>query len=147
MFADGACTNNGSPGARAGTGVAYRNHDSSQLSIPITDGEDNSPSRSNQRAELFAAKLSLTVLAEAAEINTQETSSKPKDESAGWIIATDSENVVKGMTEWFPKWKVCSLSLVVSYQVSDQVCRKTTGARLEGPDQLILTSFLLSTAR
>ena len=135
VFTDGACTNNGSPGAKAGAGVAYGNHNGSQLSIPITDDEDNFPLRSNQRAELYAAKLGLTFLAEAAEINTQETSSKPTDESADWIIATDSEYVVKGMTEWLPKWKVCSLFLAESYHVSDQVCRKTTGARLEGPDQ------------
>lgn len=28
------------------------------------------------------------------------------DETA-WMIVTDSEYVVKGVTEWLPKWKVC----------------------------------------
>ncbi|KAJ5029793.1 hypothetical protein J3E73DRAFT_379654 [Bipolaris maydis] len=29
----------------------------------------------------------------------------PKRGAAAWIVATDSEYVVKGMTEWLPKWK------------------------------------------
>ncbi|KAH5365292.1 hypothetical protein HBI68_181080 [Parastagonospora nodorum] len=105
VFTDGACTHNGNPRARAGAGVAYGNNDVSQLSIPITDDEDHFPLRSNQRAELYAARLGLAFLAEAAHINTQEASGKPKNKLADWIIATDSEYVVKGMTEWLPKWK------------------------------------------
>ena len=30
------------------------------------------------------------------------------DERKSWVIATDSEYVVKGMTEWLPAWKVCT---------------------------------------
>ncbi|EMD97378.1 hypothetical protein COCC4DRAFT_72690 [Bipolaris maydis ATCC 48331] len=43
IFTDGACTDNGRPGAKAGVGVAYGNDDSSQLSKPITDKVDNFP--------------------------------------------------------------------------------------------------------
>lgn len=53
---------------------------------------DNFPLRSNQRAELCAAKSGLEFFAEAY---TKEL----KSEAEAWIIATDSEYVVKGMTE------------------------------------------------
>ncbi|KAF2110283.1 ribonuclease H-like domain-containing protein [Lophiotrema nucula] len=105
IFTDGACTNNGQPAAKAGVGVAYGNTDGSQLSIPITDLADNFPLRSNQRAELYAAQLGLEFLAEADGANTKEPTGKPKGKSEAWIIATDSEYVVKGMTEWLPRWK------------------------------------------
>ena len=98
IFIDGACTNNGKPTAKAGVGVAYGNDDSSQMSEPITDTVDNFPLRSNQRAELCAAKSGLEFFAEA-----HDKDSTSEDEA--WIIATDSEYVVKGMTEWLPKWK------------------------------------------
>lgn len=99
ILTDGACMNNGQHAAKAGVGVAYGNNEDSQLSKPITDLEDNFPLRSNQRAELYAAKLGLEFFAEADKVDTE-------DESESWIIATDSEYVVKGMTEWLPKWKV-----------------------------------------
>jgi ribonuclease HI len=101
IFTDGACTNNGQPAGRAGVGVAYGNDDGSQLSKPITDMVDNFPLRSNQRAELYAAKLGVEFLSEAYTKHA-------KDETGAWIVATDSEYVVKGMTEWLPKWRVCS---------------------------------------
>lgn len=78
------------------------------MSIPIADSADNFPLRSNQRAELYAAKLGLELLAKVDGVNTKERTGKPKGESEAWIIATDSEYVVKGMTEWLPKWKVYS---------------------------------------
>jgi ribonuclease HI len=53
---------------------------------------DNFPLRSNQRAELCAAKLGLDLVVEA---RTEEYSS----EAEVWIIATDSEYIVKGITE------------------------------------------------
>lgn len=99
VFTDGACTNNGRPEAKAGVGVAYGNDDGSQLSKPITDMFDNFPLRSNQRAELCAAKLGVELLAEA---HTKE----PESEAEAWIIATNSQYVVKGMTEWLPTWRV-----------------------------------------
>jgi ribonuclease HI len=100
VFTDGACTNKGRPGAQAGVGVAYGRDDGSQLSKPITDMVDNFPLRSNQRAELCAAKLGVELLASSYV-------KESKSEADAWIIATDSEYVVKGMIEWLPKWKVC----------------------------------------
>jgi ribonuclease HI len=108
VFTDGACTNNGRPEARAGAGVAYTSTHcpGGHFEVPITNSEDNSTLRSNQRAELLAAKLGLEILDMAAKLNSDESSGVPGDGSA-WIIATDSEYVVKGMTEWLPAWKVC----------------------------------------
>ena len=57
-----------------------------------------------RRVEL--AGVGLEFLAEADRINTKEPSDKSKGESKAWIIATDSEYVVKGMTEWLPTWRV-----------------------------------------
>ena len=108
IFTDGACINNGRPEAKAGVGVAFGKNDRSQLSMPITDSMDNFARRSNQRAELYAAKLGLKFLAEADRVNTKEPTGESRRESKAWIIATDSEYVVKGMTEWLPTWRVYS---------------------------------------
>lgn len=98
IFTDGACANNGQPGAKSGVGLAYGNGEGSQLSKPITDMVDIFPLRSNQRAELLAAKLGVEFLSKAY-------TKDPTDKAAAWIVATDSEYVVKGMTEWLPKWE------------------------------------------
>jgi ribonuclease HI len=148
IFTDGACINNGRPEAKAGVGVAYGKNDGSQLSMPITDSEDNFALRSNQRAELYAAKLGLEFLAEARRINTKEPPDKPEDKCDAWIIATDSEYVVKGMTEWLPTWRVYPTLLTRAFGVSsNRACRGTTGARPKVPNRQILICFSLSIAR
>jgi ribonuclease HI len=106
IFTDGACANNGLPTARAGLGVVYGNHEGAQLFMPITDLLDGFSLRSNQRAELLAAMKGLEVLAEAVRYSTTEPLGKRKDEPRVWIIATDSEYVTKGLTEWLPSWRV-----------------------------------------
>lgn len=63
VFTDGACTKNGRREAKAGVGVACGNDNRSHLSKPITDMVDNFSLRSNQRAELCAAKLGVELLA------------------------------------------------------------------------------------
>ena len=107
IFTDGACMRNGQPEAKSGVGVAIGSTDASQLSIPITDSEDSFPVRSNQRAELYAARLGLLFLAGLDELYTKKLSRQLKEEPKAWIIATDSEYVVKGLTEWLPTWRVC----------------------------------------
>ena len=102
VFTDGACTDNGKPSAKAGIGVAYSRSDDGQRSKPITDIVDNFPLRSNQRAELCAARFGLETL---AELHAGEDT---EGEECAWIIATDSEYVVRGMTEWLPTWKACT---------------------------------------
>jgi len=88
--------------------MAYGNNKRSQKSVPIVDSEDNFPLRSNQRAELYAAISGLKFLANADRENTEEPTGDSKGKSKAWIIATDSEYVVKGMTEWLPTWRVYS---------------------------------------
>jgi ribonuclease HI len=148
IFTDGACINNGRPEAKAGVGVAYGKNDGSQLSMPITDSADNFALRTNQRAELYAAKLGLEFLAEADRINTTEPSDKLKGESKAWIIATDSEYVVKGMTEWLPTWRVYPTILAKAFRdSSNRAYRGTTGARPKVLNRQIWICFSLSIAK
>lgn len=106
VFTDGACIYNGRPGAKTGAGVALGSTDAAQLSISITDLEDTCPVRSNQRAELYAAIAGLRYLADWDRLNSKESSRRLKREPKAWIIATDSEYAVKGITEWLPTWRV-----------------------------------------
>lgn len=103
VFTDGACLDNGLPGARAGVGVAFGSIDKFQQSIPL-DGLDASVAPSNQRAELQAAIAGIRALQASNDKIRREFK---KDSSSKWIVVTDSEYVVKGMTEWMPTWKVC----------------------------------------
>lgn len=107
VFTDGACLENGGPNARSGAGVAAGATEGFQLSIPITDKEDPFPVRSNQRAELIAAKEGLKFFGLLAEINEESAHHRSQQGAPVWIVATDSEYVVRGMTEWVPTWKVC----------------------------------------
>ncbi|KAJ6192139.1 ribonuclease H-like domain-containing protein [Bipolaris maydis] len=68
------------------------------MSKPITNTVDSFPLRSNQRAELYAAKSGLEIFSGAHDKD-------PQNEAKACIIATDSEYVVKEMTEWIPNWK------------------------------------------
>ena len=106
VFTDGACLENGRPDARAGAGVVVGSSDDDQLSAPITDEDDPFPLRSNQRAELYAARLGLEYMAQLHAAAVTRTGRRRQDPN--WIIATDSEYVVKGMTEWLPAWRVCN---------------------------------------
>ena len=70
-------------------------------SIPITDEIDPGQKRSSQRAELLAAIVGVKM--------AYPQHGRSEEEKQSLIIATDSEYVVKGMTEWFPEWKVSEL--------------------------------------
>lgn len=48
------------------------------------------------------------------QLKQLETSGPPTEERQSWVIATDSEYVVKGMTEWLPAWKVCARCILLS---------------------------------
>lgn len=75
--------------------------------MPITDLEDPSLVRSNQRAELHAAVVQF--FADTHKKNTVDEPLDPSEqELRALIVACDSEYVVKGMTEWLPAWRVCS---------------------------------------
>lgn len=109
VFTDGACPRNGQPDARAGLGAAIGVLENHKQAISVDDLIDDAK-RSNQRAELLAAIHGLRLLAQQnhhihsnRRFSQEEADPEVKER---WIIATDSEHVTKGMTEWLPKWKV-----------------------------------------
>lgn len=111
VFTDGACRNNGQLGATAGIGVASGYGENCQRAIPITEMLDQGQRRTSQRAELLAAIAGLDHMAERNRINKLVRVERSeafglRAATKSWIIATDSEYVVKGMTEWLPSWKV-----------------------------------------
>ncbi|KAI4182842.1 MAG: hypothetical protein LQ346_006466 [Caloplaca aetnensis] len=83
---------------------------------------DPGQKRTSQRAELLAALAGVRYMVELdslKEIDTLEPGSQaekqkrkkgrkppPRDSKKQWVIATDSEYVVKGITEWLPRWKL-----------------------------------------
>ena len=87
IFIDGACSNNGTPQARAGYGIKWSARDN--LSCRL---EGNDPETSN-RAELRAAIVALGL-----RIWDGEGFDKV-------VLACDSTYVVKGISEWVHKWK------------------------------------------
>lgn len=106
MFTDGACRMNGQNGATAGIGLARGSNDSSHLSMPITTEIDGNNKRTSQRAELLAAIKGVEhmvhlYVADESTINRTTIGGDPSetDDKTALIIATDSEYVVKGMTE------------------------------------------------
>ena len=120
VFTDGACRRNGQANATAGIGIACGEGEDEQLSVAITDKMDPGQKRTSQRAELLAALAGLKYLVAIYELKDDDEKKggeKKKhrslaDETA-WILATDSEYVVKGMTEWLPAWKVRKVLLIM----------------------------------
>ena len=107
---DGACSNNGKDGARSAIGVYF--------------GEDNEHNRSaqlamngrhtSQVAELKACIYALAkvfcmlaplFLPDEPELECERQMSRPHSTPQGVMIKSDSEYVVRGVTEWLPKWK------------------------------------------
>lgn len=66
--------------------------DKHSWSIPVDDDIDPGVPRTSQRAELLAAIEGLKKLHNVARNNM--------------VVVSDSEYVVKGITEWFPSWRV-----------------------------------------
>lgn len=110
IFTDGACLSNGHRNAQAGIGVAVGMCEKDQMAAPIDDRMDGVGKRTNQRAELLAALEGLKMMSRITPIDDDEAQSLRDQAYRGdpnaWVITTDSEYVVKGMTEWLPKWKV-----------------------------------------
>ncbi|THU84755.1 ribonuclease H-like protein [Dendrothele bispora CBS 962.96] len=122
----------GGGSSRAGIGAAAGQMKAEQQrSKPIDDTMDPGMPRTNQRAELLGAleglDLLLTLWKEMLEeaqkgkkrvhgegkkhrskSRTAYYEDDDEDEDDGsqkWIVATDSEYVVKGITQWYPAWK------------------------------------------
>ena len=115
IFTDGACRQNGKSNAWAGTGAAFGTDQENQFSRPI-DSLMDAGKRTSQRAELLAALHGIHFIHEHRgpdeDVETGSKSGKkytkplPANERKSFIIATDSEYVVKGITEWLPEWEV-----------------------------------------
>jgi len=114
VYVDGACSNNGRFGAVAGIGVAFGNStgdvmgdETHQFSFPVDDRLDPGGYRTNQRAELLAALVGLQKICdyEEATMARRKPRSCADSSRVPIVIATDSEYVVLGMTEWLPSWK------------------------------------------
>ncbi|KAJ7740216.1 ribonuclease H-like domain-containing protein [Mycena maculata] len=107
VFVDGACAGNGTYGARAGIGCAMGLREEDQLSLPVTDGMDPRGPRTNQRAELLAAihGLQLVVDADREYHVGSRAHLKSRETEREYIVVSDSEYVVKGITEWVQQWK------------------------------------------
>ncbi|KAF8215104.1 ribonuclease H-like domain-containing protein [Mycena galopus ATCC 62051] len=106
IFVDGACTRNGQPDARAGIGCAMGYAPEDQVSIPITDAMDPGARRTSQRAELLAALCGLDMLVGATwSAHADSPPFECPHHLLEYVIITDSEYVVKGITEWVPEWK------------------------------------------
>ena len=110
VFTDGACSNNGKDYAKAGLGISVGVGDECSWSIPVDDAIDSQGPRTNQRAELLAAIEGLKKLHQvdsAAKEEHKQMAMRHKAEvSPEYILVTDSEYVTKGITEWFPVWRV-----------------------------------------
>lgn len=124
VYVDGACSRNGSVHARSAIGLAYGTEPSQQFSTPIEELQDPGKPRTNQRAELLAAyyglqALELARLQECSATLIAEESAQDHPPEQGrelWIIAMDSEYVVRGMAEWMPKWEVRRSSFAIHLQ-------------------------------
>lgn len=86
VYTDGACTNNGRQGARAGYGVHFPGNPSRDISAPLAAGGR----ATNQRAELAAIERAV-----------HETRGAPGPVE----IRTDSQYAVDGLTKWAPNWE------------------------------------------
>ena len=89
IFTDGAALNNGRPDARAGCGIVF---DPSKNGVSFRLGPQYLPATSN-RAEMLAAINALVIRFWMGEGFTRI------------VIATDSEYVVRGISEWVFVWR------------------------------------------
>lgn len=88
VFTDGACSNNGRPGAKAGYAVWFPDHTQLSESARIPEGQ----SQTNQRAELSAIARAIAILDEKGFHDVDV------------IVYTDSEYSMSCLTKWLPGW-------------------------------------------
>ncbi|KAK7533748.1 ribonuclease H-like domain-containing protein [Phyllosticta citribraziliensis] len=105
VITDGACLRNGQSASRAGIGIVAGSDPSQQFSIPWhrIDCIPAGLERTSQRAEIFAA---MEGLRKAVDVHAHLSwATLEWLRPSKLILATDSEYVVNGLTEWFPNWK------------------------------------------
>ncbi|KAL1683416.1 ribonuclease H-like domain-containing protein [Schizophyllum commune] len=110
IFTDGACSGNGRDGSAAGEFIpqtmssigvvlGQRGPGIDSFSLAITEAMDPGQRRTSQRAELLAA-IEGVRRSTVGDVHVYYGNA-PKAR----IIVSDSEYVVRGMTEWLPQWK------------------------------------------
>lgn len=88
VFTDGACTNNGRPGAKAGYAVWFPDHQELSEAERIPDTQ----AQTNQRGELTAIARAVVILDEKGFHDTDIT------------IYTDSDYSINCLTKWITGW-------------------------------------------
>jgi len=132
-FTDGACLNNGQSGSVAGIGIALGANEEDMWAFPIDDDIDPDGKRSSQRAELLAAIEGLRRMSEHDYDHAVTHGPHPGQEGnpdSCWIVATDSEYVCKGITEWIYNWQVRNprlLRTMVTYSAAHTLFRRING--------------------
>lgn len=89
VYTDGACSNNGFAGSKAGCGVYFPGHPELSCKVPLL-GEH----QTNQRAELEAIRHALRIANQHPDLQDTELE-----------IRTDSQYAIKGLTEWSVNWE------------------------------------------
>ncbi|KAG7005720.1 hypothetical protein G7Y79_00018g045270 [Physcia stellaris] len=105
VFTDGACRLNGQLGATAGIGIAGGEREADQRAVPITEALDPRQMRTSQRAELWAAIQGVEYIATRDRGQELDQDQGQGAKKRSLVVATDSEYVVRGMTEWMPVWR------------------------------------------
>ncbi|RAH52742.1 ribonuclease H-like protein [Aspergillus piperis CBS 112811] len=115
---DGACRDNGKDGARASTG-GYYGHDH-----PFNDSVTLSPElkQTSQVAELAACQRALHAAHVMQEYwdKFSEISGNEEGSLHTVVIKSDSEYLVRGMTEWILKWKTNGWTTAKGLPVANQ---------------------------
>jgi len=97
---DGACRGNGYAGARSSYGVYFSEYSSHNFSSVIEGS-----AQSSQRAELTACMAALNRI-HFFSLAVEAGFLEGLDNLSQVIVKADSEYVVRGMTEWVPKWRL-----------------------------------------
>lgn len=88
VFTDGACSNNGRPGAKAGYAVWFPENKELSDSARVPEGQP----QTNQRAELSAIHRATVILDETGH------------HDADVVLYTDSEYSINCLTKWMTGW-------------------------------------------
>ncbi|KAK7515269.1 ribonuclease H-like domain-containing protein [Phyllosticta citriasiana] len=105
IFINGSCLNNGRTNPRVGTGVVAGIFASQQASQPLSNICRIPGRRTSERAELFGTIEGVSVGMELLRSWLDDLPFGSGATKTSVVIATDSKNVVDGLTEWLPRWE------------------------------------------
>jgi ribonuclease HI len=129
---DGACSNNGKPEALSSVGVYCA--DDNDLNVSCTlDFKDH---HTSQLAELGAC---VRALYKAIRIKLE----RPFGQLGAVVIKSDSEYVVRGVTEWLPKWKKNGWKNCKGLPVANAIEFQMIDRAVEQLEQDIIVKFWL----